>query len=262
MSDSYVMYRSFSKALKALPKDDRLAVREAVDEYALDEIEPVGLGEIPQGFFELMRPLIDANRKRQESGQRGGRPKPSKTIGLSDEKPKVFDEKTIGLSDEKPKVFDEKTIGLSDEKPNEDEDEDEDVNANENEKLAEPKVFFGGYAQPFEKPRPDMKTAYTDENFRLIVDSWNSAPINGFQGLPECKQTSILDFRHDWQRDSVTTAFSEFSVDEILQSIDRYYALLIEIHEKHRQRSTLFRTYKDLFSFLKNAVGQYQLPLR
>ena len=68
---SYVFYGSFYEALKEVDHETRLLVYDALNEYALFASEPQ-LSGTASALFKLMRPLIDANRKKRESGKKGG----------------------------------------------------------------------------------------------------------------------------------------------------------------------------------------------
>lgn len=128
--DSFVFYRSFAEAMEDLPPEDFKELTMALTGYALDGVEP----ELPnylRPLFVLMRPNIEANKKKRSSGKLGGRPK---TDGYDVAKPMVSEVKTNGLENEnqwfhnqKPMVSNSKTNGYDNAKPNED--GDEDVNA-------------------------------------------------------------------------------------------------------------------------------------
>ena len=68
----FTFYRSFWEAFKGLPKKDRFPILEAIIEYALDEKPPSGLNQTQSAFFSLVKPTLDASRKRAESGKQGG----------------------------------------------------------------------------------------------------------------------------------------------------------------------------------------------
>jgi len=68
----FTFYRSFWEAFKGLPKKDRLPILEAIIEYALDEKPPSGLNQTQGAFFSLVKPTLDASRKKAESGKQGG----------------------------------------------------------------------------------------------------------------------------------------------------------------------------------------------
>ena len=110
MRDSFVFYRSFVKAAKRLPPEQRLALYEAIINYALDGIEPSDDDAVISAIMEVIFPQVDVNNLRYENGKKGGRPK----------KPLVSDEKTIG--------FETKNHRFSSEKPN----VNDNVNVNDN----------------------------------------------------------------------------------------------------------------------------------
>ena len=65
--DSFIFYRSFYESIKDLDKNQKAEVLEAICSYALDEYtEP--LSGVSKGFFTLIKPQLDANRKRFENG--------------------------------------------------------------------------------------------------------------------------------------------------------------------------------------------------
>ena len=87
MRDSCVFYRSFVKSAKKLSPEQRLALYEAIIDYALDGVEPSVDDIVIAAIMEVIFPQIEANNQRYENGKKGGRPK----------KPLVSDEKTIGF---------------------------------------------------------------------------------------------------------------------------------------------------------------------
>lgn len=68
----FTFYRSFWEAVKGLPKKDRLPILEAIIEYALDGTNPSGLTQSQSAFFLLVKPNLDASRKKAASGRQGG----------------------------------------------------------------------------------------------------------------------------------------------------------------------------------------------
>ena len=68
----FTFYRSFWEAVKSLPKKDRLPVLEAIISYALDGTVPQGLTTGQSAFFLLVKPNLDAARRKAESGKQGG----------------------------------------------------------------------------------------------------------------------------------------------------------------------------------------------
>lgn len=70
MADGFVFYRSFYEALKELPDDLRVEAYDAICKYALTGEAPDGSGTV-MAIFKLVKPQVDANNKRRESGRKG-----------------------------------------------------------------------------------------------------------------------------------------------------------------------------------------------
>ena len=68
----FTFYRSFWEAIKGLPKKDRLPILEAIISYALDGDSPDGLNTSQLAFFSLVKPNLDASRKKAANGKQGG----------------------------------------------------------------------------------------------------------------------------------------------------------------------------------------------
>lgn len=88
-NDSFVFYRSFIEAIDNLSNEsEKIAILKAITSYALDG-ESVQLEGYLLGYFNLIKPQLDANVKRRANGKKGGRPKLSdneiKTNGLTKE---------------------------------------------------------------------------------------------------------------------------------------------------------------------------------
>ena len=71
----FTFYRSFASALRRIRKDaDRAKAYDAICDYALDGKEP-DLSALPDAAaiaFELVKPNLDASKRKAESGKRGG----------------------------------------------------------------------------------------------------------------------------------------------------------------------------------------------
>lgn len=78
MRDSIIIYRSFLEAMEGLDDSQKVYLFEAICRYGLDGIEP-DTEEMARlkvkGLWVLIKPQVDANIKRSESGSKGGRPK-------------------------------------------------------------------------------------------------------------------------------------------------------------------------------------------
>ena len=71
--NSFVFYDSFYRAMHYLNEEEKIEYIDAICNYSLYDIE-IEMGLKIQGFFELVKPQIDANIKRREDGKKGGRP--------------------------------------------------------------------------------------------------------------------------------------------------------------------------------------------
>lgn len=75
MAEKFTFYSSMADALSELPASDRLAVYDAMGNYAFKGIVPTFDGIAPKVAWKLIRPLIDKAIECQETGKKGGRPK-------------------------------------------------------------------------------------------------------------------------------------------------------------------------------------------
>lgn len=86
--EKYVFRREWLDYMAELESNEKMAVREAIDAYALDGTEPIGLSRVCRIVFSCIKTSIDnmakeyddqAERSR-ENGKKGGRPrKPTET---------------------------------------------------------------------------------------------------------------------------------------------------------------------------------------
>ena len=67
----FTFYRSYFEAVTSLPKKDQNSLFLAICSYALDEKEP-NLTGTAKAIFSLVRPTLDASRKKAASGHLGG----------------------------------------------------------------------------------------------------------------------------------------------------------------------------------------------
>ena len=74
----FTFYESFAKALKRIKKDtDRAKAYDTICDYALYGVEP-DYDKLPDSSaiaFDLIRPVLDAGKKKAESGKLGGKRK-------------------------------------------------------------------------------------------------------------------------------------------------------------------------------------------
>lgn len=65
--ESFIFYRSFYEAIKSLENEKKVEIYDAIFSYSFDQKEP-NLSGVSASIFTLIRPQLDANRKRFENG--------------------------------------------------------------------------------------------------------------------------------------------------------------------------------------------------
>lgn len=85
--DSFVMYRSFWEAIRELKNDEIAESIKAIANYALYGTVPDVSG-VAKSIFIMAKPQIDANNKRYENGNKGGR-KPNQNQTETKPEPKA-----------------------------------------------------------------------------------------------------------------------------------------------------------------------------
>lgn len=65
--DSFIFYRSFFDAIKNLESEKKIEIYDAIFNYSFDEKEPL-LEGVSHAIFTLIKPQLDANRKRFQNG--------------------------------------------------------------------------------------------------------------------------------------------------------------------------------------------------
>ena len=155
--DSFVFYRSFFDAIKALPDGQRESLFLTICDYALNGNEPSGLDGVQTAMFALIKPILDANNKRYEDGCKGGRP--SKKPVVSETKNQWFPKsKTSGYENRKPNV----NVYV-----NEDDDEDGNVDGNvdgDGDQLTDRQTV-----RPSPSPTPNSFKPPTIEEVRMYI---------------------------------------------------------------------------------------------
>lgn len=75
MAEGFVFYRSYYESIQKIPDAEAKKLLAAICEYALDDVVPEKL-EYPINIaFDLIKPQLDANKRRRENGKKGGAPK-------------------------------------------------------------------------------------------------------------------------------------------------------------------------------------------
>ena len=137
--NSFVYYESFEEAISYYTEKEQFQLYKAINRYALYDEMPKLDKELMK-VFVLIKPQIDANKKRRVDGKKGGRkPKNNETETIGNiEKTK---ELTKGSEDINHRLQEDETTGLElenhrleNKKPNVDVNVNENVNVNDNEK--------------------------------------------------------------------------------------------------------------------------------
>jgi hypothetical protein len=99
--DSFIFYRSFFEAVSELQDINKLEIYDAIFEYSLNFKEPE-LNGLSKTIFILIKPQLEANRKKFNNGAKGGRPsnknkqketkiKPKRNLSITKTKANVND---------------------------------------------------------------------------------------------------------------------------------------------------------------------------
>lgn len=99
--ESIIIYRSFFEAIKDLPKELQADAWMSIFEYGLND-NHIELTGIVSTVFKLVKPQLDANKKRFENGKKGGRPKteikPNNNLTKTKVKPNVNDNVNVNVN--------------------------------------------------------------------------------------------------------------------------------------------------------------------
>lgn len=113
--ECFVFYRSFFECLESLATEDKAAaydVCRAICAYALDGTEPELTGALG-AIFAVIRPNLDASRKKAENGSKGGKgaSKPEATDKQDEAKAKQIEanDKQTEATDEQSEANGSKT---------------------------------------------------------------------------------------------------------------------------------------------------------
>ena len=69
--ETFIFYSSFARAAKKMSDCDRLALYDAIINYSLDNDLPEGLTGLTDIAWELIKPQLDANKRKAENGKYG-----------------------------------------------------------------------------------------------------------------------------------------------------------------------------------------------
>ena len=105
----FTFYKSYWDAIEELPAKQQLPILKAIIRYALFGEEPDSLSSVCRAVFLLVKPTLDASRKKSESGKRGG--KSDKANGKQTEsKPEANDKQSTSEKEKENEKENEKEV--------------------------------------------------------------------------------------------------------------------------------------------------------
>lgn len=205
MCDSFVFYKSFYDSIEEMDEKVQYDFLNAIIRYAIYDDEPQISG-VAKALFTACKPQIDANKKRREDGNKGGRPR---------KKPMVFEENNHRFSETK-------TNGYDFEKPNVN--VNENVNENENENVnVNDKDYPTGLLKniiPSDKGLKKKDDKSSQKEGRIpkadldeIVSRWNTLP----DPVPKITVLKTGTKRYE----SLAARYDEYGVDSIMIAIEK-----------------------------------------
>lgn len=185
MTDSFVFYRSFHEALKDLPLEEYGAIMFAINEYALNGVEPELSGAVKMAFT-LIKPQIDANNYRKEAGQKGAE------FGRLGGRPKKKSENPIGVFMESPNVNLNENVNGN-------------LNANENEAALPPFPPLSPNDEEIAKKAKDIFTAFQAS------------------GLPCCNGNYLTFIQRDFK--TALQYLRGYTAEEVIAAVQNYASI-------------------------------------
>ena len=210
MADSFVFYASFAEAASELDNEQYGVLMRAINEYALFDKAPELTG-VPKMLFTLIKPQLDANKKRRENGKYGslgGRPQ-KEPSGKQEESNIIIEEKPNGLlgsvQNENPMGFKNDDLGLSKNNPN----VNVNVNVNDNvndigAKAPEPSGSPPTKSTRFVKPTVAEVQTYCDER-KNNINAQHFCDYYEVRGWKVGGKTPMKDWRaavRTWEQNS------------------------------------------------------------
>ena len=188
----FTFYRSFWEAVQGFPKKDRLPILEAIISYALDAKVPGGLSQSQLAFFSLVKPTLDASRRKAANGKLGGK---SEKANRKQTESKTEANRKQTESEKEGEKENEKENEIEIEIENEDDKEQSESNAPFSGKLFT--VFWDAYPRKIDRNgaweawkalRPDQQTG---ESILASLEAWkrsNQWTDDGGRFIPEASK--------------------------------------------------------------------------
>lgn len=174
--ESFVFYRSFRDAFRALDKDIRLRMYEAIIDYGLDLIEPHFEG-IEKVLWTLIRPQLEANNKRFENGCKGGAPIGNQNARKQPRNNRETTEKQPKNNQKQPNVNENVNVN---------------VNVNENENINTKEI--NSFGSTSTNAKIDSQEPKID--FLRILDAWNTALVERHSVIPKIRGIKSTRRKH------------------------------------------------------------------
>ena len=273
--ESFVMYRSFHEALKELTREQYGNVMYAINEYALNGIEPEELTGIEKAIFLMAKPQLDANSKRRENGAQGGRPrketeKPMVIENENQEKPMVIENDET----EKPNVNDNVNVNVNDNANTHTEEIPEYIKKTEKMCVSKPKDTQKLTKEIFELVTEHNKSAPPDKKVPIAPDIWQFTnkqmlqllSATGTEEPPEKIKQALMNFLQiaksdTWQKTFTWTTFCRHYVEYTPEyfAISRYLNETPDTEDATKKPENVFYfAHKDDPRFIMRAFRDYK----
>lgn len=201
MCDSFVFYKSFYDSVSELDDKTQLDFLMAICRYALND-EEIPIGGVAKALFTACKPQIDANKKRREDGNKGGRPR-KKPMVSEENNHRFLETKTIGYDFEKPNV----NVNVN---------ENENVNVNDNDY---PSGLLNNII-PSDKGHKKKDTIVSQKEGRIpkedlneIIARWNTLP----EPVPKLTVLKPGTKRYE----SLSARIDEYGIDNVMIAIEK-----------------------------------------
>lgn len=213
--ESFVFYASFYDALEGMPEDVQFAVLKETARYGIYGGEPKLTG-VADALFKLIRPQLDANRKRRVYGREGGAPKGNQNARKNKDK---NNQQTTKGNNEKS------TNGCFENQPN------ENVNVNENENVNE------NY----------------NENENVNVKVKNTLTCVNTHALRTSEQSKNFDLWLTQKCPYIAKHYTLPTDKELAKLVDEFGAKMVaDVCEQIENRADLRKKYTNLYRTLLN----------
>ena len=219
MTESFVFYKSFHEAIKRLPVEQYGRIMFAINEYALYGRKPK-LSDIEESVFTLVKPQLDANKKKREIGKIGGEARASKSQEKQTEangKQNQAGSKQTQASAKQNQAGSKQTQASAKQNQAEAKQAQANVNANDNENANEK-----GNANY--NAAPSAHFQYQDEQTQAAVTHYQQAVYTEWiqQGLPlsSLSKQSFFNFQQQELRESLAEVMRHSAhTKEVVQAI-------------------------------------------